>query len=43
MEELTSKIKSDLLAEYREMAQDEQREAEAREWCEGLIADVANQ
>jgi hypothetical protein len=43
MEELNPKIKSDLLAQYREMAQDEQRETEAREWSEGLITDIADQ
>ena len=33
-------LKSDLDAGYAEMAQDESREAEALEWCEGLIGDV---
>ena len=28
---------------YREMAADEEREAEALEWSEGLIADVADE
>ena len=32
----------DLDAAYQEMARDEQREAEAREWCEGLIGDVSD-
>jgi hypothetical protein len=32
----------DLEAEYREMAADEQREAEALEWAEATIADVAD-
>jgi len=27
---------------YRQMAEDEEREAEALEWCEALIADVAD-
>lgn len=31
----------DLDAEYRQMAQDEQREAEALEWAEGTVGDVA--
>lgn len=33
-------LRSDLDAGYKEMAQDEAREAEALEWCEGLIGDV---
>lgn len=33
----------DLDAAYQEMARDEQREAEAREWCEGLIGDVQDE
>ena len=32
-----------LLAGYREMANDQEHEAEALEWCEGLIGDVARQ
>jgi hypothetical protein len=32
----------DLEAEYREMAADEEREAEAHEWAEATIADVAD-
>jgi hypothetical protein len=28
---------------YREMASDEEREAEAAEWSDGLIADVAHE
>lgn len=32
----------DLEAAYKEMAADEAREAEAREWSEGLIGDVAD-
>lgn len=31
-----------LEAAYAEMAQDEVREAEAREWAEGLIGDVSD-
>ena len=34
--------RGDLDAEYAEMAADEQREAEALEWAEGLIGDVAD-
>jgi hypothetical protein len=30
----------DLEAAYREMAADEAREAEAREWAEALVADI---
>ncbi len=33
----------DLAAAYREMAKDEQREAEALEWSEGLLGDVADE
>ena len=32
-----------LEASYREMATDVEREKEAMEWCEGLIADVGNE
>ena len=32
-----------LEAAYREMAQDEEREAEALEWAEATIGDVANE
>lgn len=32
-----------MLAGYREMANDGQRESEAQEWSEGLIADAAGQ
>ncbi|MBA3518064.1 MAG: addiction module antitoxin [Rhizobiales bacterium] len=32
----------DLDAEYAAMAADEEREAEALEWAEGLIADIAD-
>ncbi len=35
-------VKADLEAGYREMAADEAREAEAREWSEALIGDVAD-
>jgi predicted CopG family antitoxin len=36
-------LKADLAAAYREMAQDKEREAEAHEWAEGLIGDVADE
>ena len=35
-------ISSELEAAYKEMAGDEVREAEAEEWAEGLIGDVAD-
>lgn len=34
---------SDLEADYREMAADEEREAQALEWAEATIADVADE
>jgi len=33
----------DMAAGYAAMAADAVREAEATEWCEGLVADVADQ
>ncbi len=33
---------AELLAAYREMANDQEREAQAQEWCEGLIGDAAD-
>ena len=36
-------IPQDLEAAYREMAADKSREAEALEWSEGLIGDVADE
>ena len=33
----------ELLAGYREMANDQEHEAEALEWCEGLIGDAIPQ
>ena len=36
-------IDSDLEAAYREMATDETREAEAKEWAENLLSDVADE
>jgi len=35
-------VDEDLEAAYREMAEDEQREAEAHEWVEGLVGDSAH-
>ena len=42
-EELSNLQEGGLLAGYREMAADQQREAEAREWSEGLIGDAHHQ
>jgi predicted CopG family antitoxin len=36
-------VSRDLEAAYREMAGDEVREAEADEWAEGVIGDVADE
>ena len=36
-------INSDLEAAYQQMAHDEQREAEAEEWSEATIGDVADE
>lgn len=36
-------IRKDLDTEYAEMAKDEAAQAEAREWCEGLINDVSDE
>lgn len=36
-------IDADLEAAYRNMAEDEQREAEAEEWSEGTIDDVGDE
>jgi predicted CopG family antitoxin len=36
-------VDADLEAAYRDMASDEAREAEAEEWTEGLIDDVADE
>ena len=35
-------VKDDLESGYQAMAQDERREQEAQEWCEGLIGDATN-
>lgn len=42
-EQLSNAQQGGLLAGYREMAADQQREAEAQEWSEGLISDASNQ
>lgn len=36
-------IRRDLMQAYKEMAADEQREAEADEWTEGLVGDVKDE
>ncbi|HMN86074.1 MAG TPA: hypothetical protein PKA74_08840 [Bauldia sp.] len=36
-------VGSELEAAYREMAADEDREREAAEWSDGLIADIADE
>jgi len=41
-EHLSNLPDDDLLAGYREMANDQEHEVEAREWCEGLIGDATN-
>ena len=43
VEQLANSQEGGLLAGYREMANDREREAKAQEWCEGLTADAANQ
>lgn len=40
--EMNKREKKDLRAAYREMAQDAAAEAEALEWIEALIGDVAD-
>jgi len=42
-DELSSQQEGGLLAGYRDMAADRQREAEAQEWSEGLIGDANHQ
>ncbi len=42
-EELANSREGGLLAGYREMANDTERESEAQEWTEGLIGDATNQ
>jgi len=41
VEQLADSQEGGLLASYREMANDQEEEAEAREWIEGLIGDAA--
>ena len=41
-EELSDSQEGGLLAAYGEMAADQQREAEAQEWSEGLINDASH-
>lgn len=36
-------VPRDLTAAYQEMAADERRETEAREWAEGTLGDVADE
>ncbi len=36
-------VDQDLVAAYREMAADEAREAEARDWAEATIGDIADE
>jgi predicted CopG family antitoxin len=35
-------VKDDLEAGYQAMAEDKQREQDAREWCESLLGDVSD-
>ena len=42
-EELNATREGGLMAGYREMANDEEREREAQEWSETLIGDATNQ
>lgn len=43
IEELSLHKEGGLLSQYREMALDKAREADAQEWGEGLISDAADQ
>lgn len=43
VDELTLSGPGGLLEQYREMANDSEREREAEEWCEGLIGDASAQ
>jgi hypothetical protein len=36
-------VQADMEAGYRQMAQDEQREADATAWIEGVVGDVSNE
>ena len=42
-EQLSNSQEGGLIASYREMTEDMQREVEAQEWCEGLIGDATHQ
>jgi hypothetical protein len=42
VEQLADSQEGGLLAGYRDMANDQEREAEAQEWCEGLIGDAGS-
>jgi hypothetical protein len=42
-EMLAKQTNQSLESAYREMAADQQREAEAQEWCEGLIANASQE
>ena len=43
VEQLADSQEGGLLAGYREMANDQEHEAEALEWCEGLAGDAINE
>jgi hypothetical protein len=43
IEEISNQLEGSILSRYREMAQDEEHETEAREWSEGLIGDATGQ
>jgi hypothetical protein len=43
VEEVANSQEGGLLAGYRDMANDQEHEAEALEWCEGLITDGINE
>ena len=43
VERLSNSRHGRLVAGYREMENDQDREAQAREWCEGLIGDGTHQ
>lgn len=36
-------VREDWMAAYREMAEDEEREAAAHEWAEAMVGDVADE
>ena len=40
MSSMSSQLDPELLNGYRRMAADREREADAQEWCEGLIHDA---